>query len=91
MVQAVILKVKSIVDRYESLSGDMPDNMSVFVKYREEESDSELVCDAYDDDENELNGEDQEVRNILRNADESEVKRARHVDFIRYKQKKVIF
>jgi hypothetical protein len=94
LVHAVIAKVKIILGRYEAMAaGISGDGMEIYAKFNDEDSDAELVCEAYDeyddfDEDLDRQSPTTEVANIIKRADEFKYKSTRHVDFIRYFQKK---
>jgi hypothetical protein len=94
LVHAVTTKVKNILDKYESMSDNLAANLEIYAQYNDDDSDSELVCDARDEyDDLVVSGgeEDREVSNIVRRGDNFGFKKPRHVDFIRLKLDGVSF
>lgn len=78
MVQSVIFNLKKILDKYQMRAMSSDDEKFL------DDSDYEMICDAYDEEDL----DDQEVKNIFREAGSGvsrgqTLKRSRNIDFIR--------
>ena len=86
---SIILQIRSIIETGHFDTNDMineDDNLNAFRiranKVSIDDSDCEIICEAYDDEEEQLKKADQEVENIL-NEHKTPRKGAKHIDFIR--------